>query len=61
MSSRRPQPRQHPEACARTFGAFYTDMRRMNETAADVGGTTPASLAREILPYLTRAASLPKR
>jgi len=43
------------------LGRFIPDMRRMNETAADVGGTTPASLAREILPSLTRAASLPKR
>jgi hypothetical protein len=32
MSSGRPEPRQHPEASACTFGAFYTDMRRMNET-----------------------------
>jgi hypothetical protein len=28
----RPQPRQHLEACACTFRAFYTDIRRMNET-----------------------------
>jgi len=27
MSRWRPQPRQHPEACACTFGTFYTDMR----------------------------------
>ena len=26
-----PQPRQHPDACARPFGAFYIDMCRMNE------------------------------
>src|SRR5215467_7422404 len=32
MSSGRPQPRQHPEACARPFGVFYTDMRGRNET-----------------------------
>src|SRR5262252_11022639 len=32
MSNGRPQRRQHPEACACTFGMFYTDIRRMNET-----------------------------
>jgi len=31
-SGGRPQPRQHPEAGACTLRAFWTDMRRMNET-----------------------------
>src|SRR6516164_8122273 len=44
----RPQPRQHLEACACTVGAFYTDMRRMNETTNE---TTPALRAMTGLMY----------
>jgi len=40
------------------FWAFYTDMRRMNETinetAAGAGGLTPASPARGLLLRMTR-------
>jgi len=52
MTNRRPQPRQHPEACACTFGVFYTDIRRMNETANET--TRPYGLMTGLMYCLVR-------
>src|SRR6516164_7496127 len=54
MSSGQPQPRQHPEACACTFGTFYTDMRRMNETANET--TQPYGPMTDLTYCLVRVA-----
>ena len=59
MSSGRPRPRQHPEARARTFGMFYTDMRRMvrQKLRQGLGGPPRGSTAAKRRPPSVEAIS----